>query len=135
MVHPPSSGSGSVWGCAGREMKGCREDFFFFYSLKTQEQNIHAYHKEQNQALSCNDFKKNRSVGYGQVFGYLFLITHSGFVFSFLWVYINAVFQTGLKPFKRGWDGGCLKGSLKDSLLLTVLFCLYLISLMVFRWL
>lgn len=82
--------------------------------------------------ISFKKYKEIKSPHSGQVFGYSFLITHfSAFVVSSLWVPVTAVSDTRLKYFKKKKK----KVSLKDSLLLAVLFCLYLIFLVVFRWL
>lgn len=84
-------------GCLGLYWNGDEGEFCFILCLKTRAWNIH--HKEKNQALSCKK-KKKKSLGSGQVFRYLFLIKYSsGFVFSFPWVHITAVFQTSLKQF------------------------------------
>lgn len=56
--------------------------------------------------ISFKKYKEIKSPDPGQVFGYLFLITHSsGFVFSSLWVPVTAVSDTRLKHLKKIKNG------------------------------
>lgn len=56
-------------GCLRLYWKGDEGEFCFILCLKTQAWNIH--HNKKNQALPCKK-KKKKSLGSGQVFGYLF---------------------------------------------------------------
>lgn len=120
----------AVW-LSGLYWKGDEGEFCFIRCLKTQTWNIH--HKEKNQVLSCKNKKKQTSRLWSGFSLFIFNKTFFWFCILFSMGSYNCSISNQLRRVKK--KNKKIKGSLKDSVLLTVLFCLYLIFLMVFRWL